>query len=143
MQAIAETRVALQAVEPKAQAATAGVTETTGVAAKIQLEREAIDRRIQQNGNRLQALQNAWQTLAGDKQSSDAALTEAVAGLRKDYEIHQSAEQKLHQADTLLTRTDCHGGIGTTQSRAQTDRRGMRSAESPLRGRVINSIRLF
>ena len=74
----------------------------TGIAAKIQLEREAIDRRIQQNGNRLQALQNAWQTLAGDKQWSDAALTEAVAGLRKDYENHQSAEQKLHQADTLL-----------------------------------------
>lgn len=102
MTAIADAHTAFAATEARRQSAVAAVATTTEATRKIQVEREGIDRRIQQNGSRMQVLRSAWQTLAGDRDWSDAALGEIAVSLRSEYDSHQAVERTLAQAETLL-----------------------------------------
>jgi DNA repair exonuclease SbcCD ATPase subunit len=100
--AIAAARDTLVAAETRHRAAAAAVAADNDNARKILSEREAVDRRIQQNGSRLQVLRSAWQSMAGDREWSDATLGEIAANLRSEYDVHQSVERTLVQAETLL-----------------------------------------
>lgn len=101
-EAIAGARSALQTSETQHRAATASVTTVAETARKLQTERDAITRRIQQNGSRVQVLHSAWQTVAGDCEWTDEALGEISTNLRTQFDSLQSAEQTIVQAEILL-----------------------------------------
>ncbi|MFI4985934.1 MAG: AAA family ATPase [Alphaproteobacteria bacterium] len=100
---LTQAREALEVVDKRRQVAASNVTVAAETGRKIASERDEITRRVQQNASRVQALRSAWQTLAGDREWSDAALSDITSKLRTEYDAHQTVERTLAQAETLLT----------------------------------------
>jgi exonuclease SbcC len=104
LNAIAEAKAALAVIEQQRQAISATLAVRTETAKKIAVEREGLERRIHQDGSRLQILRSGWQTLGGDRDWTDKALSEISAALRRDHETQQKVDQALVQAETVLLR---------------------------------------
>lgn len=83
-------------------AAAAAVTTATEAAHKVQAERDAISRRVQQSSGRIQILRTAWQTLAGDQPWRDEDYVAVTAALQAQFEAMQAANQALAQADAFM-----------------------------------------
>jgi len=104
--ALAEALTAARDVLTKANArhtaAAAAVANSTEAMRKLQAERDALTRRVQQNSGRSQALRTAWQTLAGERAWTDKERAQVTANLRSAFDAQQAAEQALAQADAFL-----------------------------------------
>lgn len=71
---------------------------------RLQTERVALERRIQQNTRRIQVVDRAWSTLAGSVPQSDATLRELSANLTEEFDNLQLVERALGQARISLQR---------------------------------------
>jgi DNA repair exonuclease SbcCD ATPase subunit len=102
LNAITAAKAGLAAIEQQRQPFLTVLAAGAEAATKIATEREGLERRIHQNGSRIQILRSGWQTLAGVRVWSDKALSEISAALRQDRETQQKAERALVQAETVL-----------------------------------------
>lgn len=101
-EALTAARYVLVKANDRHTAATAAVATATESTRKLQAERNAISRRVQENSGRIQILRTAWQTLAGDRPWRDKDHATVTAGLETQFEAQQSAEQALAQADAFM-----------------------------------------
>lgn len=101
-EALTATRDVLTKANARHAAAVASVVNSTEAMRKLQAERDAVSRRVQQNSGRIQTLRTAWQTLADDRPWSDEERAVVTAELQAQFEAQQEAEQALAQADAFL-----------------------------------------